>query len=235
MTLLELVTHLRVSILDDTGGTSVEWADLTDDEVEGYQLRWSNEELTRFIDEAYSKAVRGSFLIKKSEDAFNIDVVAGTSIYNIDPLILDIKSLTSDTSGRQLQQLEYEDLECIPKWRDKTGTPTSYVIDESDNTLRLYPKPVDIDILHPIYYRLPLKKLEWCRNTDSLEIRDEYQLDMLDYAAHLAYNKDDANTFDPTRSDKFLVKFIRNFGHTSAYGEVRRRRSRLRTVRYGGL
>ena len=55
---------------------------------------------------------------------------------------------------------------------------------------------------------------------------------MLDYAVHMAYLKDEANTFDPNRAEYYRQKFATNFTDTSVYGELRRKRSKGRTVRY---
>lgn len=235
MTLLDLVKYMRESILDDTGGVGVDWQALYEDDVASYQLRWTNEELTFFLNAAYDKAVRSSFLIKKSEPDLFIPVIAATAEYQLDPLIIRLKQLTLDSTGRELMPVEYEELSCIRNWRDKKGTPTSYVIDEVDNTIRLYPEPLVDDTVSIIYYRLPLLKLSWDDNLQPLEIKPEHQVDMVDYAVYMAYNKDDANTLDPTRALTYLNKFERNFGHSSVYGEIRRKRSRNRGVSYGGL
>lgn len=235
MTLVELMGHLRESLLDDTGGTGVAWEDLTNEDVESEQLRWSNEELTRFIDEAQNRAARSSFLIKKSETAFDISVIAGTAEYSLDSRIIRLKDASLSSTGRSLDPVEYEDMIGSPFWRTETGTPVQYIIDESDKVIRLYPIPVANDTISFIYYRLPLSPLDWNDSTTDIEIPSEYQIEMLDYAAHLAYQKDEANTFDPQRSEYFRQKFASNFSTTSVYGELRRKRSRGRTVGYGGI
>jgi len=235
VTLLELVKHLRTSVLDDTGGTGVLWDELTEDDDESAQLRWSNEELTSFISEAEKLACRASFLIKKSEVAFNINVVAGTSEYSLNSKIIRIKDATLASTGKSLSPIEYEDLANVISWRTREGTPFNYVIDESDKTVRLYPVPVIDDTISLIYYRLPLVTYSWEDVSADIEIPEEYQIEMLDYAAHLAYLKDEANTFDPTRAEYYRQRFATNFSNTSVYGELRRKRSRGRAVGYGGI
>ena len=233
MTLVELVKYLRQSILDDTGGTGVVWEDLAEDDVESAQLRWSNEELTSFINSAQERAVRAAFLIKKAESDFDIAVTAGTSEYSLNPLVIRLRDVRLNSTGRSIDPLEFEDLLEIPNWRTKTGTPLGYVLDESDRTIRLYPVPLINDTIELIYYRLPLESFDWIRDPYATsEIPEEFQIDMLDYAAALAYTKDEANTFDPTRSEYFRQRFQTNFTSTNAYAETRRRRSRGRTVKY---
>lgn len=235
MTLLGLVTHLRKSMLDDTGGVGVAWETLSEGDIDSAQLRWSNEELTRFINEAVKRAIRSSLLIVKSESAFDLTIVAGTADYAIDPRIIRLKFAESAATGRRLIPGEIEDFISIQSWRTRTGTPTHYIVDESDNTIKLYPVPIDGDTINLTYNRLPLAELSWTTNTVTPEIATEYQIEMLDYAAYLAYMKDEANTFDPTRAATYLQLFNSNFTVTSAYEERRRKRSRGRTVRYGGL
>ena len=235
MNLLDLVTHMRKSMLDDTGGVGVEWQDLTEDDTDSAQLRWSNEELTRFIDQAVKRAVRAALLIKKSESAFDLTIVSGTSEYTLDSRIINLKYAELSSTGRQLLPIEIEDLIGVQGWRDRTGTPTSYIVDESDNNIRLYPIPTANDTLFLTYYRLPLLDLTWDDNTATPELATEYQIEMLDYAGYLAYMKDEANTFDPSRAANYLSLFERNFGNISAYSEQRRKRSTGRGVRYGGI
>lgn len=233
MTLLSLVKYLRTSILSDTGGTGTDWVSITEGTPEVHQLRWSNEELTDFINAAEKEATRAAFLLKKSEAALSISSVAGTSEYPVNSKILRIKEAYSQ-DGRTLSPIEHEDLTCIPDWRNKVGTPTSYVIDSETSTILLYPKPVEAGLVHLLYYRLPLNDLDWGVPTGVPEIREEYQRMMLDYAAHLAYLKEDANAFDPGRAEYFRQKFVSNFTTSSAYGEVRRRRNRAPVIRYRG-
>lgn len=235
MTLLELVKHLRRSILDDTGGVGVAWEDLTEDDVENEQLRWSNEELTSFIDQAQKKACRAAYLLKKSEDAFNISVVAGTADYSLDSRIIRVKVIESAGTGFELIKAEYEDFLGEQNWRTKSAVPTHYIIDESDKSIKLYPSPIATDTLSLIYYRLPLITLDWTDPNQEIEIPVEYQIEMLDWAASLAYMKDEANTFDPARAGTYAALFRSNFTDTSVYGEIRRKRSKGRTVRYGGI
>lgn len=232
MTLLQLITHLRTSILDDTGGTAVDWQSVVEDDIENYQLRWSNEELTRFINEAQKKVCSGSLLLRKSEPAFYIDVTAGTAEYAYDPRIIRIKSAVLASQGKELYPAEYEQLMGVRNWRTKEQTPTHYVIDENAYKIRLYPIPVINDTVELIYHRYPLKELTWDTCSEPLEIPEQYQIDMLDYAAYMAYQKDEANTLDPQKGMSHLQRFVSQFQMNSAYAETRRRRSNNKGSRY---
>lgn len=235
MTLLELVTHLRTSILDDVGGINVEWDGISEDDTNAAQLRWSNEELTRFINEAQKQACRSAFLLKSADATFQVAVTADLATYTLPSKIIRIKGIWLESTGKELSQIEYEDLMGITNWRTDTGTPSYVVVDYDTGTLRLYKTPLIDDTINILAYHLPLEDMDW--NTaviDTPEIREEYQIDMLAYAAHLAYQKDEANTFDPQRSEYFRQLFAQKFSDTSAYGDTRRRRTTGRTIRYGG-
>lgn len=235
MTLLQLVKHLRVSMLDDTGGHGVDWESIAEDDVEAAQLRWTNEELSAFISEAERIAAASALLLRKSESSFNISVTSGTAEYDLDPKILKLKGVELDSNGRNLIRAEYEDFRNKPRWRDVEGTPTHYVVDENDTTILLYPKPVIDDTLHLVYNRLPLNDLSWDNPNSSPEIPEQYQVRMLDYAAYLAYMKDEANTFDPSRAASYKGLFESNFSISTPYSETRRKQTRNRAVRYRDL
>ena len=233
MNLLELVTHLRSSILDDVGGTGISWANITENDDEVVQLRWTNEELTRFINEAEKRACRNALLIKSASSDYDITVVADTAEYALNSKIVKIKGAYLSSTGKELIPIEYEDMIEIAKWRDTTGTPTSYIPDIENSKITLYPKPESSDTIACLVNLLPTSDMSWDTNeVDSPQIREEYHLSMLNWAAHLAYLKDEANTFDPGRSEYFRALFEREFSDSSAYGETRRRRSTGRAVRY---
>jgi len=232
MTLLELVKHLRESILDDTGGTGVVWEDLDEDNVDSSQLRWTNEELTNLINEAILQVHRRILLIKDASGDYDITVGSGDSDYALDDRIIRIKGAKLVSNGKQLVRAEIEDLWGLDDWDGKVATPTSYVVDYETGGFKLYPIPVVDDTVKLLVYRTETNPLVWASNSVSPEMTTRYQIPMLNYAAHLAYNKDEANTFDPKRSEFLLALFTREFPGISAYSEVRRSRTSHRGIRY---
>ena len=235
MTLLELVTYLRKSILDDVGGTSVDWSSLTEDNVASDQLRWSNEELTRFINEAQNRVCLDALAIKDST-TFSISVTTGIASYSLDSRIIQIKGIYLSSTGKELVEQEYEDLYSRQNWRTVTGTPTHYMIDIDTGKIQLYPKPEADDTINIVAYRLPLTQLDWeLSEIQSSELRLEYQIPMLNWAAYLAYQKDEANTFDPQRATYFRQLYSADFTYNSPYSDIRRRRSSNRPIGYGGI
>lgn len=238
MTLRELVKYLRFSILDDTGGSGIDVdtaLDIAEDDAEAELLRWSNEELTDFINEAVRQVYRRILPVQRYEPAFNIPVVAGTAEYVIDQRILRIISARLVTANKQLFPCDTQDLWHDSTFETKAGTPETFLPDYNTGSIRLYPIPDVADTLQLFVNRLPLNTLSWSQNTQSPELREEFQIPMLWYAAFLAFNKDDANTLDPESANKNIALFNSEFPATSAYSDTRKRRTTHRPVSYGGV
>jgi len=239
MNLLEMVKHLRVSLLDDTGGTGVIWEDIEDSQDEVELLRWSNEELTNFINEAIRKACRSSYLLKDSQSAFNITLIDLTSDYILDSRIIRVKSARLVTTGKRLTQISYEDI-----WDETTiamreGKPSHYYVDSITGLVSVYPIPTiasGLEDIQFITYREELSQLSWEDDNEATpEINPRFHMSILNYAAYLAYLKDEANSLDPARAQQFLSLFYQDFDDTSVHAEVRRVRNKRGTVAYGGI
>lgn len=81
-----------------------------------------------------------------------------------------------------------------------------------------------VDVLALEVQRLPLDDMTVAPVT-SPEIAEENHFGLIDYMCHLAYLKQDAETEDLDRSDKYEVRFTRKFGpQISAITENHRRR-----------
>jgi hypothetical protein len=232
MTLLELVSYLRTNILDDTGGQGVDWSSHSEEDYDSYQLRWSNEELVSNINEAINQVYRRSMPI---EDIYSIELVESKSSYKLPSYIIKILLARID-SGRSIKEVSLNDLWKIDSFDKIIGEPNVYVTDSLSNTLRVFPTPDKDQMLSLMVYRLPKNTLVWHSDQDvSLELRGEFNIPMLYYAAHLCYLKDEANTLDPTRASTFMQLFDREFPFTSSYSTIRKGRTANRPIKYGGL
>lgn len=232
MNLENLIKHLRESILDDTGGTGVVWQDIDEDSDASDQLRWSNEELTRAINEAFLQAHRRSLLIKESSPTFDITVTTGNPTYALDPRIIRIKGAKLVSTGNQLTKAEVEEVWDQKDWDTQENTPTHYIVDYNSSSFTLYPIPIVDDTVKLLYYRSELTPLSWSNPTGTPEIPERYQIPALHYAAFMCFNKDEANTLDPRKAQYHLALFQAEFSETSAYIEKRRERTSYRTIQY---
>jgi hypothetical protein len=228
----ELVSHLRVNILDDRGGSGVaDWGDFADEDTSSIQLRWGNEELIRNINEAITLVYRRT---TPAKDMSTIAVVAGTSVYNLPIQSLEVL-LAKLSNGKALGKTDVESLWNNQAFFTDTAEPRFYIPDMAANTITLYPKPNKNDTLTYMYYRLPLVPLSWNTLTAQPELRIEFQLPMLFYAAHLCYMRDEANTIDPNRARYYLSLFDAEFPPLSSYGAMRKSKTSNRAINYGGL
>jgi len=93
--------------------------------------------IIKYYDEVVADLGRGEWLIVPEL----LPVTAGTFEYDPPSTIADLKGVFYD--DRWLYKEELRTLEAHnPHWRDESGTPRVYVIeDESNHKFRLYPKP----------------------------------------------------------------------------------------------
>lgn len=228
MNLLELVTHLRRNVLYDTGGTGVDWATYTEANYDSIQLRWTNEELTANINEAINQVYRRTSPIRAT---VNISAVANTAAYSLASYVLKVINIRR-ANGHSIPHLSA--LDFYDETNGTKGDIDYYVTDDVTDTITLFPTPTVNETLVATVYRGPLTKLVWTSNTLSPELKEIYQVPMLNYAAGMAYMKDEANTLDPKRAQSLFEAFDREFPFTSAYSNIRKGRTARNPVRYGG-
>lgn len=235
-TLYDAVKQLRVYILNDIGGTGNNW-ELVDEGTNGVasKLLWSNEELTKYIDEAQIEVARRCNLFEDFGTDFNITLTAGNSIYDLHPKITHVIGNILQSNGQQLEHIDMKQIFEETRWDQDTGTPRKFAMNYRSKQVYFFPTPVVADTWKPFVYRLPLNTLNWSSSTSDLEVPDEYAFKMLWYAAALAYLKNDVDTYDPKESKKFMDLFDGEFETTSAYSDTRKRRTSNRGVKYGGI
>ncbi len=237
MRLIDAVEYLRNNVLDDMGGTSAVWDVYDDNDYSSFQLRWGNEELVSNINEALNQVYRRILPVKEVNSKFDIKTKDGQQSYELDPRILQVEGVRSKSTNEPLDIIDIDDVWHNAKNYNQQGKPTRVLLDYNTQTINFFriPDANNLDTYSLLVYRLPLYPLCWENNEEEIELREEFIIPMLDYAAHLCYNKDEANTLDPNRSLMFLQRFNQEFPFTSAYSDVRKRRTTNKSVRYGGL
>lgn len=231
MNLLELVTYLRDNILDDSGGQGVDWTTYSDTDFDSVQLRWTNEELVSNINESIRQVYRRIHPVK---DLIDVDIEIGTTTYTLPEYVLKIIGVKRE-DGRELEEKGLEDIWELKDMNTKTGDLAKFIPNDINNTLRVFPSPLKNETISVLIYRLPLTELSWDDYEGIPELRADFHIPLLFYAAHLCYLKDEANTLDPGRAKDFLSMFDREFPFTSAYSNTRKRRTANRAIKYGGI
>lgn len=227
----QLVSYLRTNILDDNGGNGADWTAFDDVDPGSLQLRWGNEELIANINEAINLVYRRTHPVK---DIGTIAITALTNKYTLPVQCLEVL-LVKLANGKALGKTDVASLWNNQAFFTDIAEPRFYIPDMEGNTLTLYPKPVANDTLTYMYYRLPLTPLNWLTPSAQPELRIEFHLPMLFYAAHLCYMKDEANTIDPRRAATYLALFDAEFPPVSSYGAMRKAKTSNRAINYGGL
>ncbi len=105
------------------------------------------------------------------------------------------------------------------------GKPLACATDEADRVFRVYPTPsadYNTQVVNLRTIRLPLEKLSLDVQTGEPEIREEWQLGMLNWAAYLALSNRDVDGGDPEAATRFKTAFAELVDEVKQ--EARRRR-----------
>jgi len=231
MNTLELVTTLRTNILDDTGGEGVDWTTFDENAFDSIQLRWGNEELVTNINQAITLVYRRTHPIK---DISTINVTAGINKYAIPVSSLEILEVKM-SNGKALEKVSVDALWRNQEFFTDRNEPRYYIPDMEQNYITIYPNPLEDTVLTYLFYRLPNIPLSWSNKYNYPELREEFHLSTLFYAAHICYMKDEVNTLDPRRASTYLQLFDAEFPPVSAYGAMRKSKTANRAIIYGGI
>ena len=191
---------------------------------------WSDEEITRYVNEAERDAVERGFLIEDDETAeiCEIAVEADTAIYNLDPRVLKITKAKLDLQHRLLDPTEKSvlDLRLMATWESNPGTPFAYI--DRQSSIRLVWVPIADDTLRLTVYRLPLADMDG--PDDEPEIRAELHYQLLDGMLARGYLKNDSETYNPAKSAEHEARFTQHFGQKIDANVRRKQRSNRSNV-----
>lgn len=220
MTLDEQLEELRNNMLRDT-------SDLVSGSADEL---WSDETLLRYIKDAERRFARRTLIIRDSTTAEVVQVRLrdGVKTYKLHESVMGVLSASYDTntydmqrSGHALVQqglpAEFLSFDPTNPGSMPPGPPLAYYTDETlvfgrkrAVTLSLYPAPgadQDGKIVYMRVVRYPMT----CYTADDLdkesEIPEDYQLDVLEWAAYLAQRGFDADAGAPVDADKHRAAF----------------------------
>lgn len=187
--------------------------DRVDDAAQPYL--WSDAEVIGFLNEAVSEAAIRAQLIRDSTTTavVQVAIVAATHTYALHASILDVHRAKLALASTPLETVSTEKMDADwPGWELASGTPRYLVLDTSGATFsaRLAPIPAANDTLHLIVHRLPIEPMGSDDDAPEIPAREHYRL--IDWACRCAYLKQDAETFDQQRADRYEAAFIASFG-----------------------
>lgn len=215
--------------------TSGDLLDLFRDEMvdKATPYLWSDDLVFGYIDDACKRFCRLTDGIPDSTTAavVNLTIVAGTDTYPLSPSILKVRTARRGDNGQEVQVINEEDMAPQGRYFDnRPGTPTALITGMDVDSVRVHPYPSEAVLMKLSVFRLPLVVI-----TDDLplEIPAQHQRALLLRTKALAYGKQDAETFDRTKSETFDDKFTAYCA--AAKAEQARARHKPRTVAYGGI
>lgn len=194
---------------------------------------WADDEVFHYANEAQKTFCRltGGLPDATTPAVTQVTLTAGNPWAALSPLILKVRGVNG-ADGRYIDPLNFEDLqERKIKIGDLHATPTVLILGMETDKVRAYPVPVANEILELLVYRLPLKAIN--DFDQKIEIAEQHHVALLMWMKHLAYSKQDAETFDKGKAADFESAF-RNYCF-SAQIEKGTAKHKTRVVSYGGL
>ncbi len=220
MNLDDQLQELRVNILRDR-------SDIIAGDTDSM---WSDETLLRYINDAERRFARQTMILRDSTtpEVTRIKLKSGVSTYPTHKSVMSVLSARYDTKPYDIMRTghaivgqasppEFLSFDPSNPNTQVPGAPLAYLTDEtvvfarqSAVTVTVYPTPgaeEDGKILHLRVVRLPMTgySLE-CLERES-EIPEDYQLDVLEWAAYRAQRGFDADSGAPTSAEEHKKAF----------------------------
>jgi hypothetical protein len=194
---------------------------------------WTNEDVFRYLNEAYFTFVRltGGIADFGSEihPWATAELVPGEAFSPLHPSILRIVSARLRDARRKLTIVNGANVELLD---NQSGRVREMVLGLRKNLARWIKVPEQADTVDLEVYRLPLMSIV-CEDQELSEVEPIHHNALLDWMKHLAYGKQDADTFDEKASLRSKAMFEEYCARAKAEGE--RRPYHTRAIRYGGL
>lgn len=205
---------------------------------------WSDDEVWSYADDAYSMFARLTGGIPDaSTDITSLAITAGEARSPCSPLILKVRDAYLDSTKRRLLLRNVEDAPLIPVGDygsisgaadRESGDVRAMVIGEEEGSVRWVGVPTADDVAKLTVFRLPSKRInEDSSDSDLDEIHYRHHIHLLLWMKHLAYGKQDAETYDKGRAEEFRLAFGDYCAR--ALAETARQRHKNRVVAYGGI
>lgn len=204
---------------------------------------WSPLEIYAYMDDAYYMYVRLTGGIPDVlSDACTIEAKQGEIRADLHPSVLHIREAKIQPNEETVRIINAQDLSTMVdddygvlrqlNMRPVVGRLRYMVIGEQEDTVRWGHIPDRDYTVQLLIDRLPLKHIT--KTDQKFEgVKDHHHLHFLNWMKHLAYMKQDAETFNKSKSAECKAMFEQYC--SLAIGEKDRYKHKVRVVRYGGL
>ncbi len=194
---------------------------------------WTDADVYRYIDDAQKMFCRNTDGIGDASTPAVVDiaVIPGTTWVNTHPSIRLMRRATRTDTGRPVEIVNFQDMADRQWFFDgRTGPVKALVIGEEPYRARVFPDSSETVTVRLLVYRMPLEIIE---GDQDFEIVEKHHQHLLLWTKALAYLKQDAETYDKTKSVEFENKFLAYCEKSKL--EDRKEKHKTRIVRYGGL
>lgn len=203
---------------------------------------WTDPEVFGYMDAAYRQFVRLTVGISDfTSDATKVDIVAGEATSPMHPSILRVMNayksdgfevlVANMTDASFMQSNDYNIVRQL--LMDSSPGPVRYMVVGAEKyKVKWVQVPEVSDTVSMHVYRLPLVHVV-DENHPLDEVAEDHHLYLLDWMRHLAYKKQDAETFDRAKSEDHEDAFRKYCEQCRK--EWERYKHKTRIVAYGGI
>lgn len=204
---------------------------------------WSDDEVYTYMNDAYFMFVRLVGGISDAlSDACVLDALEGEAYSDLSPSILRVRQATLAPDGQTIRVINAQDVESLSdedfgilrrlNTSTSVGAIRYMVIGLQQDVVRWVNIPDQAYTVNLVVERLPLTPIQGPgqRLTD---VPAHHHMHLLTWMKSLAYNKQDADTFDAKKADAFAAEFTTYC--ELAKREKERYKHKVRVVKYGGI
>lgn len=201
-------------------------------------------EILQYLIDAQDRFVRelGGIRDSSTRALTDIPVVTGAVLAKHSPYILRIRSAKLLTALRPLRIVNEGDLATVvvsdygsitPMYLDDTdtGDVTAMVLGVEDNKVRWLKVPTTDDTCRMNIMRLPYPRIK--DDNGCLEIDEQHHMALLYWMKHMAYSKQDAETYDANLAEAAKAAFLEYA--ENAREDKERQRYKPRVVQYNKI
>lgn len=205
---------------------------------------WSDEEIYEYANWSIDQFCIGwGGFVDSSSSLTQLPIIAGQAFTARSPRIIKIHTAVLMSTYARLDVMNLQDMlreQLIDDYGftmrqvyDMTPGPvTAMITDMEPNKVRWVHVPIVNDSVQLHITRLSKDRIS-CTGEGCIEVPDEFMRTILLGMKSQAYLKQDAETFDKTKAQEFLVLFDTYLKQARSVREARE--SKVRSVAYGGL
>ena len=204
---------------------------------------WSDEEVWAYMNDAYTMFVRLTGGVPSvTADICTIPIAVNEPTAEISDKILLVRTATRVSDGADIRVINAQDTTSLNdedfgvlrriNVTKNVGKVRYMIIGMERGLVRWVNIPDGDDAVNLLVERLPLDTISGF-GQNFTDVQDHHHIHFLKWMRHLAYNKQDAETFNKAKSDAEQMSFQQYCEF--AKREKERAKHKVRVVKYGGI